>query len=255
MLDLNFKTWGEGYPIVILHGLMGSLDNWQSIAKKLSEKNKVFVIDQRNHGKSPHTLDFNYDLLSDDIFHFFKIHQIERAHIIGHSMGGKVAMFFALKYTSLVNKLIAVDIAPTIYGDQHSFIFDSLMAIDLSTIETREQVNSILSNRINDESTVSFLMKGLTRDDENKFMWRFNVESLYNNYGAIAGFPVVSTSFDGEVLFIKGQLSNYINSENYGDILRYFPNHELVEIAGTGHWVHAEDPIGFIDVVSNFIWS
>jgi esterase len=253
MLDLNYKSWGEGFPIVILHGLMGSLDNWQSIAKKLAEKNKVFVIDQRNHGKSPHTSEFNYDLLCDDLFYFFSQHHIGSAHIIGHSMGGKVAMLFALKYPLFVKKLIVVDIAPSSYADQHSYIFESLKSIALNTIVSREQVHSVLSKRINEESTIAFLMKGLTRDDENNFIWRFNMDSLFTNYNVIAGFPLTASFFEGEVLFIKGQLSNYINSENYSDILCFFPKHELVEIAGAGHWVHAEDPSSFMDAVLNFI--
>ena len=182
-MQLNFKTFGQGFPLIILHGLFGSLDNWQTIAKKLADKLQVYIIDQRNHGKSPHSNEFNYELLSNDLLEFFEQQKIHKAHIIGHSMGGKTAMQFALEHSEKVEKLIVVDVAPVAYEDRHSNVFAALFAADVKSATTREEVENILRQKLdNDEATVQFLLKGLSRDELGKhFEWKFNVESLHKN--------------------------------------------------------------------------
>jgi len=250
---LNFKKLGEGFPIIVLHGLLGSLDNWQSIAKQLSANYTVYLIDQRNHGKSPHSEAFDYNILSSDLLDFFEQHQLTKAHILGHSMGGKTAMHFCLNHPEKVAKLIVADIAPSGYSDQHNSIFNALLSIDLSTITSREEVQEKLMPLIKEKGTLLFLMKGLTRTDENQFAWRFNVDSLYKNYLLIADFPTHENGVQTPTLFLKGADSNYINSTNYSDILRLFPNHELEEIPDAGHWLHAENPTAFLSAVVRFL--
>lgn len=252
-MKLNYKNFGNGKPLIILHGLMGALDNWQSIAKVLSENFSVFILDQRNHGKSPHSNDFNYDLMASDLNDFLKEQTIENCILLGHSMGGKVAMHFALLYPEKVEKLIVADIAPVLYENQHSKIIDAIKSIDLDVAQTRDQVQEQLSNKILDLSTVHFLMKGLYRDDLNKFQWRFNIESIEANYDTIADFPQHENQFLKPTLFIKGDKSNYINSVNHSSIAALFPNNEIAEISGAGHWVHADNPAEFLSALKYFL--
>ncbi|MFN8323317.1 MAG: alpha/beta fold hydrolase [Chitinophagales bacterium] len=255
-MNLNFKTFGQGFPVVILHGLLGSLDNWQSIAKKLGENFQVYILDQRNHGKSPHSEEFNYAILSHDLFDFFYQQGITQAHLIGHSMGGKVAMKFALENPDKVNKLIVVDITPAAYPDGHTHIFKALLQAQVATVGSREEVESFLKRNLEeDETTIQFLMKGLTRPENGAdgFIWKFNLSSLYHNYDSISGSVYCDKPFMGSTLFIRGARSNYINSSNYSDIHHLFPNHELSEIKNAGHWVHAEKPTEFLDEVIKFL--
>ncbi len=252
-MELNYKVFGEGFPVIILHGLLGSLDNWQSIAKVIAVSYKVYIVDQRNHGRSGHSDDFSYSLIVADLEEFYAAHKIEKAHIIGHSMGGKVAMQFAFKNPDKVEKLIVVDVAPVQYGDRHSHIFKGLLGIDLSKAAEREDVEAQLRDATKeDEGTIQFLMKGLHRNDANEFEWRFNVAALWKAYNAISD-EVSGASFEGKTLFIKGQKSSYITAENYGVISDYFPNNELTEIDGAGHWVHAEKPKEFTEEVLRFL--
>ncbi|MBX2904141.1 MAG: alpha/beta fold hydrolase [Chitinophagales bacterium] len=253
-MNLNYKTFGDGFPLVILHGLMGSLDNWLSLAKRFSTAYRVWIIDQRNHGKSPFSNEFSYHILVNDLHDFFEQNGIEKAHIIGHSMGGKVAMDFAAQYPEMVEKLVVVDVAPVAYDDRHSHIFKALLAIDLSRVAGREDVETQLHTLLNgeDERTIQFLMKGLYRNDENNFAWRFNVPVLWKAYNEISD-RVGGSPFLGQALFIKGQKSNYITAENFSAIDELFPNNELEEIANAGHWLHADAPQVFAEVVERFL--
>ena len=253
-MNLNFKSIGSGFPLIILHGLLGSLDNWQSIAKQFGEHFEVFIIDQRDHGRSPHTPEFSYALLVTDIREFMQQQGIDRAHFIGHSMGGKVAMHLALEHPERVAKLIVVDVAPVEYEDRHSDVFKALFAVDLRTLGSRQQAEGTLRSILgNDESTVQFLMKGLYRDDDNRFQWRFDVQALYDAYDEISSGIESDKPFEGDTLFIKGEKSEYINASNFSEIIDLFPNNQLVEIAGVGHWVHAENPVQFTDAVLKFL--
>ena len=253
-MNLNFKSIGSGFPLIILHGLLGSLDNWQSIAKQFGEYFEVFIIDQRDHGRSPHTPEFSYALLVTDIREFMQQQGIDRAHFIGHSMGGKVAMHLALEHPERVAKLIVVDVAPVEYEDRHSDVFKALFAVDLRTLGSRQQAEGTLRSILgNDESTVQFLMKGLYRDDDNRFQWRFDVQALYDAYDEISSGIESDKPFEGDTLFIKGEKSEYINASNFSEIIDLFPNNQLVEIAGAGHWVHAENPVQFTDAVLKFL--
>lgn len=254
---LNFKKFGEGEPLIILHGLLGSLDNWQSIAKAIADNGNytVYIVDQRNHGRSPHSEEFDYNLLSDDLLEWMKQNQIPAAHLIGHSMGGKTAMQFALNHPLLVKKLIVVDITPDAFNDRHSDVFKALMEADLKNASTRDQVQEFLRKKLEDETTVQFLLKSLVRSEspEDGFMWRFNVESLFRNYGNVSSAIESPHPFTGKTLFVKGSRSNYINSSNYHSVVALFPNHELEEIRDAGHWVHADQPKVFTETAINFL--
>ena len=261
-MNLNYKEFGTGFPVIILHGLLGSLDNWQTIARKMTEMAsaashpfKIYIIDQRNHGKSPHTDDFNYELLSADVLDFFRQQHITKAHVIGHSMGGKAAMKFTLENPVLVEKLIVVDISPSQAEDHHSYIFEALDAADVGNATSREQVQAFLNERIpNDPTTIQFLMKGLQRDGtEQHFEWKFNLPALWEHYVDIMDGITGLIPFNGPTLFIKGGNSDYINAGNYPDMVELFPNHQLVEIPDAGHWVQAEKPNEFIEVAEKFL--
>jgi esterase len=264
-VQLNFKKTGEGFPVVILHGLMGSLDNWQTIAKKMAEQSadfykqplSIYTIDQRNHGRSPHSDLFDYECMTSDLLDFFTEHDIHKAHLIGHSMGGKVAMNFALQHAAFTAKLVVVDIAPDSYHDKHSDVFAALFAANVSSATSREAVQEVLRSKLEDETTVQFLLKSLTRSERANvnFEWRFNLDALFKNYSSISGEVKASTAFTGHSMFIKGGNSNYINSSNYSSIVSLFPNHSLEEIKDAGHWVHAEKPAEFTELVVKFLTS
>ncbi len=254
-IDLHYKEFGKGFPLIILHGLLGSLDNWQTVGRKLSEKFRVFIVDQRNHGKSLHTEEFNYHLLSQDLLRFMELHQIKKAYLMGHSMGGKTVMNFALQHPDRVEKLIVVDIAPSAYADHHHVIFDALFAADVAKAVSRDEVEERLRIKLNnDEPIVQFLLKGLTRNEKNEgFHWKFNATALWKNYDIISAAVTSSRPFTGETLFIKGEKSDYINAANGVEIASLFPNYHLAEIKGAGHWVQAEKPTDFITATLNFL--
>jgi esterase len=257
MLDLNYKDFGAGEPIVIIHGLFGTLDNWQTIAKYLSEHYSVYILDLRNHGRSPHTEGvFDYTILSEDISQFMRHHWIFEARIIGHSMGGKAAMQLALNHADLVKKLVVIDIAPKRYKGGHEIIFDALFDIDLTTVDDRKDVEKFLMERLDNEvGTVQFLLKNLSRKPEEEgggFEWKMNLTNLYNNYDNILG-PVTGDPFEKPTLFIRGGNSPYIKDTDMGAIKQYFPNAELATVEGAGHWVHAEKPRELLDLLLKFL--
>lgn len=250
---LNYKCFGEGTPLIILHGLFGSLDNWQSIAKKIAEESfQVYIIDQRNHGKSFHSEDFNYQLLSDDLYSFLVENSIDKAIICGHSMGGKTAMKFTLDYPEKVIALIVSDITPAAFEDRHNDVFDALFSVPLPELNNRENAEQILKKSIEHPGTFLFLLKNLYRDDNGGFQWKFNLNSLFKNYHNIAA-EITGKPSQIHALFIKGQNSAYINASNYPEVERLFPKNELHVIENSGHWVHADQPIEFIKVMLDFM--
>ena len=184
-MELNYKSFGEGYPIIILHGLFGTLDNWQTIAKKLAANYSVYIVDQRNHGRSPHNAIFDYAVMADDLQVFMENQWIYEAHIIGHSMGGKTAMQFALTFPDLVNQLVVVDIAPKAYEGGHQAIFEALFSLDLSVIRNRKQADAILKEQVPDFGVRQFLLKNLTNDKKGGYKWKMNLPVIYQNYEQI----------------------------------------------------------------------
>jgi pimeloyl-ACP methyl ester carboxylesterase len=253
-IQLNYKKLGDsGSTIIILHGLLGALDNWQTIAKQLATTYLVYIIDQRNHGRSPHTKDMSYELLAQDIYDFCQQHHIEKTTIIGHSMGGKVAMLLALQHPSLIEKLIVVDIAPSYYDGGHEAILFAMAEAPLNSTERREDIDKFLEPRIHNFGVRQFIMKNLTRNTNGQFEWKSNFEVLILNYRKLMDFPNMHTQFLGNTYFIKGENSNYINQDNFEACDKYFPNNKLIEIKDAGHWVHADNPTTFLEKIQSLL--
>lgn len=267
-MQLFYRVEGTGSPIVIVHGLYGSSDNWLTVAKKLSTSFQVFTIDQRNHGRSPNSEEHTFEAMTNDLAEFFAQHKIEKAVVMGHSMGGKTAMRFAADYPEHIEKLIVVDIAPKDYfllNDEsqyylHNNILRAMLEINFSKIDTRKQVEDFLLERIDSSQIVQFLLKNVHRNKENhRFEWRINVPVLYDNLDEIIKgvnarwFEDRIPILNYPVLFIKGANSNYILPEDYTSIHRIYPEAKIVEIPDAGHWLHAEQPQLFMDAVWAFL--
>jgi esterase len=251
-MQLNFKKVGKGEPLVILHGLFGSLDNWMTLAKKLGEHFEVFVVDARNHGQSPHSDDFNYDVMADDLYEFLMEHQIIDPIILGHSMGGKTAMQFAMNYPNKLEKLIVADIAPKSYPVHHTAILNGMLSLNLDIINTRKGADEELSKYIEDFSTRQFLLKNLYWIEKEKLAWRFNLPVINTQIEIIGEGLQNIEIFEKQTLFIRGEKSNYITEKDFEAIKNIFPNVEI-ETMNTGHWVHAEKPTKFLQVLSSFL--
>jgi len=267
-MKLFFRTEGSGSPIVIIHGLYGSSDNWLTIAKKLAADHQVYLIDQRNHGHSPNADEHTYHAMKNDLAEFFDEHQIKKAIIMGHSMGGKTAMCFAADYPEKVEKLIIVDIAPKDYfllpnqarDYQHNNILKAMLDLDMSQIDSRKQIETHLNERIGDLQVVLFLLKNVQRKKESQhFEWRLNVPILYQNLDEIISgvnakwFDDRLPIFQYPVLFIKGANSSYILPDDFASIRKIYPDCQIEEIPNAGHWLHAEQPQLFLEAVSKFI--
>jgi esterase len=251
-MKLFYRKSGEGKPLIILHGLFGSSDNWFSLAKVFAEHFTVYLVDQRNHGQSPHTDDFNYQLLTEDLADFIEEHQIEKPHVIGHSMGGKTAMNFAVKYPEKLDKLIIVDIAPKPYPVHHDHILEGLHDINLETLTSRTEADQLLSRQVSEPDVRQFLLKNLARNNESKFEWRVNIHAIDEHIEEIGAGMQYEGQFTGPTLFIKGVRSNYYAPGDEESILKLFPSAQFVTL-NTGHWVQAEDPKAFAETIFDFL--
>ena len=251
-MKLFHRKSGHGHPLIILHGLFGSSDNWFSLAKIFAQHFTVYLVDQRNHGQSPQSDDFNYQLLTDDLAEFIQEHNIKKPHIIGHSMGGKTAMNFAVKYPGQIKKLIVVDIAPKQYPVHHDHILEGLHAIDLQTLTSRNEADKILSEHITEPDVRQFLLKNLSRNTENKFEWRVNIHAIENHIEEIGEGMQYPGQFAGPTLFIKGAQSNYFAEGDEAETIKIFPSAHFITL-NTGHWVQAEDPTKFSEAVFDFL--
>jgi pimeloyl-ACP methyl ester carboxylesterase len=253
-INLFFRAYGHGdKTLVILHGLLGSLQNWQRAAKILGEKYHVLVVDQRNHGNSPHTSTHTFADLREDLKHFFDQH-LNQAYLLGHSMGGIVAMEFAFHYPDRLAGLIIEDIAPRGYQNSSGHILKVLAAIDFGNIKSREEVDAILSKDIKSRRTRQFLLTNLVRREDNSFSWKVNLPVLEEFQREIANYePPLAAQYSGEVLFIGGELSDYHIDHDHDVILRHFPNSRLVMIPQAGHWIHFEAVQAFTGCVRQFL--
>jgi esterase len=251
-MNLFYREAGNGTPLIILHGLFGSSDNWYSLSKVFAEKFRVFTIDQRNHGQSPHTDDHNYNVLTTDLEEFVQQHKLDKPVIIGHSMGGKTAMNFAVKNPGLLSKLIVVDIIPKAYPVHHDNILEGLTSIDLDGLTSRTDADKQLQPFVPGNGTRQFLLKSLTRKEDGGFEWRINLSALEANIEAMGRGLVFDGRFDGPTLFIKGATSSYYKPGDEALVAKYFPNTKWVTL-DSGHWVQAEQPKEFADTVLNFL--
>lgn len=251
-MKLNYKKLGDGEPLVILHGLFGMLHNWFTLGKRFAEDFTVYLIDLPNHGQSPHSNDWNYNVMSNDLLEFFEARHIEKANIIGHSMGGKVGMCFAGEHPERVKKLVVVDIAPRFYPVHHDTILEALLSVDLENLKSRNEADAMLSKYISDFGTKQFLLKNLARkeSDNTKFEWKFNLPVIAKNIREVGAETTEGST--APILFIRGKKSDYISSEDEAEIQKLYPNSEIVSI-DSGHWVHAEKPEEFYNSVVGFL--
>ncbi|MEN8764979.1 MAG: alpha/beta fold hydrolase [Wenyingzhuangia sp.] len=250
---LHSNIMGSGFPIVILHGYFGMGDNWKSHATKLALDSEVHVVDQRNHGRSFHTEDFSYELMVEDLKYYFEEKQIQKAIVLGHSMGGKTAMLFAVEFPELVEKLIVVDIAPKYYEPHHQTIINALNSVRFSELKLRTEVDAILKESIPEEGVRQFLLKNVYRKTKTEMDFRFNLQSLTENNSEVGKALPPYTTYDGEVLFLRGQNSDYILDEDQALISAHFERAKIETISNSGHWLHAENPIDFFNRLNAFI--
>ena len=254
-MELAFRKYGSGQPLLILHGLFGQSDNWNTLAKRFGDNGfEVYAIDQRNHGLSPHSDVFTYDAMADDIHEFIETHHLKNPILLGHSMGGKTAMFFALKYDGVLDKLIVADMSPRAYKPHHDAVLDALNAVDFSKINTRKEAEAVLSEHITDFGTKQFLLKNIYWEDNAaaKMNWRFNLAAITKNYKEIlVAVPDKTTNVN--TLFIRGEKSDYITDRDVPEIEKRFTTFKIKTISNAGHWVHAEQPEGFYNDVIKFI--
>lgn len=252
-LQLNFKTIGEGKPLIILHGVFGSGENWLTVSKQFAPHFQVFLVDQRNHGRSPHSEAFSYSLLVEDLNDFALQQGFSSFYLIGHSMGGKVAMKFAERYPEKLEKLVVVDIAPRFYTPHHQQIIAGFKAVDLENMKSRNEAEAAMATQIPEQDVRQFLLKNLYRTEEGKFAWRINLavlEKAVENIGE--GFEP-QTPVKTPTLFIKGANSRYISEKDELEIKTKFLHSHLISISGAGHWVQAEQPEAFVQAVLPFL--
>lgn len=265
-MKLFYRESGQGNPLVILHGLYGSSDNWMSIAKELEKYFRVINVDQRNHGQSPHSDEHSYALMADDLLELFDELKLEKANIIAHSMGGKVAMRFAYQHPERILSIVVVDIAPWGHFEgnessnqialEHKKIIEGLNSIPLYNLKSRNEADSILAHWVKGDMIRQFLLKNLKREHDGSFRWKLNLMAISNNISnMMEGFTanLSNKKCDVRTLFIKGTLSNYIQTNKEEFLGNYFTNSSIVKIDGAGHWVHAEKPKEFIDAILDFL--
>ena len=252
-MKLHFKKFGIGPPLIILHGVFGSSDNWKTLANQLKNTFEVYLVDQRNHGLSPHSDEFNYQVMANDLMELLHDEQIEKCILLGHSMGGKTAMNFAVMFPDKIIKLIIVDIAPKKYSPHHQNILNGVRSIILPELNTRKEADDLLSKSINEPVIRKFILKNLSRDPKSSFYWKINWKAIEDNMEAI-GAPLLSHAlFAGEVLFIRGAKSDYILNEDESLLRKHFPKFNLITIQNAGHWVHAEQPSALLTLINKFL--
>lgn len=252
-MDLNYKKLGEGEPIIILHGLFGMLDNWQTLARKLAENYMVYLVDQRNHGRSPHAEVHTYAEMAKDLKAFMDRELLAEAHVLGHSMGGKTAMQFATYYPKMVDHLIVVDIAPKVYPRGHDEIFKALQSLRFEDAVSRKDVDDQLAEYIDNIGIRQFLLKNIVRDKVSGFRLRMNLPVIYQDYEKILGLPDWKHRYEGPTLFIRGEKSPYVAEEDLEDIKTLFPAANLETVKDAGHWVHAEKPEQLLQLLRTFL--
>ena len=251
-MKLFFREAGKGTPLIVLHGLFGSSDNWYSVSKIFAEKFRVFTVDQRNHGQSPHTDEHDYKLLTEDLEEFIKEHQLEKPIILGHSMGGKTAMNFAIRNPDMTGKLIVVDIMPKVYPLHHDHILSGMKLLDLASLQSRSEADEILAKMIPKVDERQFIMKNLSRNEQQGFEWKINLHALDTNIERMGEALQYEGQYNGPALFIKGAKSNYFKPGDEAVVAKYFPTAKWVTL-DTGHWVQAEKPKEFEKVVLDWL--
>jgi len=250
-MKLFYREVGKGKPFVILHGLFGFSDNWATHAKKLADYYRVILVDLRNHGHSPWSDEFTYELMVSDLYELITQLDLPKFILLGHSMGGKVAMRFAQMNPGNLDKLVVVDMGVKAYPPHHQHIIAAINSLNVSTISVRSQAEQHLRNYVDNEGVIQFLLKNLYWKEKGKLEWRMNFPVLVENMSEILKEIPMNESWVS-TLFIRGELSNYILDEDIADLESIFPDTQLFTIPDAGHWVHAEAPEAFLSEVLSF---
>ncbi|WP_461481397.1 alpha/beta fold hydrolase [Porticoccus sp.] len=253
-MKLNYQIQGAGQPLVLMHGMFGSLSNLGLVGRGLMARYRVISVDLRNHGESPHAMEMDYPGMADDIVELLDDLEIPRAHLLGHSMGGKIGMQVALNQPERVAKLVVADIAPVDYKpDRHGGVLEGLNALAAARPSSRQQADQLLSEYVEEAGVRAFLLKNLVRADDGHFDLRLYLEGILANYYDTLTLAPTGTPFSGPTLFIKGADSAYIQDKHRETVMRLFPNAQLKIIAHAGHWLHAEKPDTFNRIVGDFL--
>ncbi|ADE14386.1 alpha/beta hydrolase fold protein [Nitrosococcus halophilus Nc 4] len=249
---LHHRIQGNGLPLIILHGLFGSMDNWRSLASQFARQFQVITVDLPNHGRSPHKKVFNYPSLARDLASFMDQLGMGAATLLGHSLGGKIAMQYALDFPERVTQLVVVDIAPRAYPPEHRFIFEALGDLNPSAYDSRREIDKALSNALPDHRIRQFLLTNLDKG-KNGYRWRINLDDLHRNYRSICAAIEGGGTYRGPTLFVKGERSDYIQKGEEIEIRKKFPKANIMAIPRAGHWVHADTPEVFVNAVLEFL--
>jgi len=251
---LHYSQSGSGDPLVILHGLFGSSKNWQSLARQFAETFTVYNVDLRNHGLSFHDEAMSYSIMADDVSKLLQQIDLQSCNLLGHSMGGKVAMTLAASRPEFINKMIVADIAPVAYSRSYDNLIDPILAISLSNVGSRGEVDQQLAASITDPMLRGFLLQNLSREGDN-WRWRVNWHAIKRNMTGLFDFPLTLSDrqIDTPTLFIRGENSDYVNTEGVTAIENHFSNAEIRTLANSGHWLHAEQPQAFLQRVLAYL--
>jgi pimeloyl-ACP methyl ester carboxylesterase len=266
-MELFYRKMGSGPPLIIIHGLYGSSDNWLRIGKALADSYTVYLVDQRNHGQSPHTDIHDYPSMRDDLLEFMDRHAIPKAILVGHSMGGKTAVFLSESHPEKIEALIVIDIAPTAYGPEsigrqtetHKMIMDAMMGVNFNRAKSREDIDTQLAGSIPSQRIRSFLLKNVFRNKDNKLQWKLNVPVLHESLNDVLGGLDPARYRGGEeiagfpVLFIRGAKSEYISDDDILDIQQIFPMARVTTLPNAGHWLHVEQPALLVKTIRYFL--
>lgn len=256
---LKYKTFDSKSnntrtPLFILHGLLGSMDNWRTQAKRLSEHRTVYTLDLRNHGSSPHIKGMSYREMYEDVIKVIKHEHLEEINLLGHSMGGKVAMQLALAQPSMIKRLIVVDIAPKPYPLWHQKTLQAVMSAPVASMNSRQEIDDYLKPSIEDTAERGFMIKNLKRNNNTEgFSWRCNLQEISRGYLKIAGFSTALEQYLNKTLFIRGEESNYINDSDQPLIQSLFPDAKIFSINRSGHLPHIQQADLFFEKVDNFL--
>ncbi|NNE02089.1 MAG: alpha/beta fold hydrolase [Eudoraea sp.] len=256
MTMLHSTILGEGDPLIILHGFLGMSDNWKTLGIQYAKKGyEVHLVDQRNHGKSFWADEFNYTILAEDLKRYLEHHGLSQARILGHSMGGKTAMTFACTYPEHVTQLLIADIAPKFYPPHHQYIIDALTALPIDEVTSRNQADFLLAEHLHDWGIRQFLLKSLHWIEKGRLAFRFNLAILSERMEEIGEGIGSTDSYQGPTLFLRGSRSEYIHTDDLTEIKRHFPKAHLETIDDSGHWLHAENPVQFLEKTIEFMNS
>jgi len=256
-MKLFYRKSGDGKPLIILHGILGMSDNWMTLSKQFAEAGfLVYAVDARNHGRSPWADEFNYGVMAEDILELIVGDNLKQASVIGHSMGGKTAMFLACQHPEKISKLIVADKSPKEYPIENKSVIEALESIDISSIKSRKEVESNLRESLN-EATVQFLLKNLYwvtgASGEQQLAWRFNSEVIKRNVLKMGEALPNNFHFNGPTLFLKGERSPYVTDGDTELIKNHFPNAIIETVPKAGHWIHSENPTYFMEAALRFL--